>query len=74
MQFSQLNLRLLDTKNSPPGQPRPVFESRAVFEGNADLPAVTPYLVRAVFDGFPGQNGQVRNVRFDSETGALIKK
>ena len=74
VQFSQLNLRLLDTKNSPPSQPRAVFESRAVYEGHADFPVIAPYLVRAVFDGFPGQNGQVRRVKFDSETGALIKK
>ena len=30
--------------------------------------------VRAALDGFPGQNGQVRQVRFDRETGALIRK
>lgn len=74
VQFSQLNLRLLDTRSGPPGQPRAVFESRAVYEGNASLPAVMPYLVRAALDGFPGQNGQVRQVRFDRETGALIRK
>lgn len=71
-----LRLRLLDTKGTPPGKPpRTVFESRALYEGgSADLPPVVPYLVRAVFDDFPGQNGQVRTVKFDSETGALIKK
>ena len=37
------------------------------------LPQVVPYLVRAVFDDFPGQNGRVRVVRFDRETGAVIK-
>jgi hypothetical protein len=45
-----------------------------VYEGSASLPAVMPYLVRAALDGFPGQNGQVRQVRFDRETGALIRK
>jgi len=71
-----LRLRLLDTKGTPPGKPpRTVFESRAIYEGgSADLPPVVPYLVRAVFDDFPGQNGQVRTVKFDSETGALLKK
>ena len=29
--------------------------------------------VRAVFDDFPGQNGRARVVRFDRETGAVIK-
>ena len=73
---NSLRVRLLDTQGTPPGKPpRTVFESRAVYEGGSgDLPLVVPYLVRAVFDNFPGQNGQVRVVKFDSETGALIKK
>lgn len=70
-----LRLRLLDAQASPPGQLRTVFESRALYEGDSDsLTAVVPYLVRAVFDDFPGQNGQVRTVEFDRKTGALIKK
>jgi Domain of unknown function (DUF4136) len=78
VQISSLNLRLLDTKvaaqGNQPGKPRTVFESRAMYEGdNGDLPAVMPYLVRAVFDGFPGQNGKTRTVRFDSKTGELLK-
>ncbi|WP_228778615.1 MULTISPECIES: DUF4136 domain-containing protein [unclassified Polaromonas] len=73
---TNLRLRMMDTKDTPPGKPpRTVFESRAVFEGGTgELPLVVPYLVRAVFDDFPGQNGQVRVVKFDSETGAVIKK
>jgi Domain of unknown function (DUF4136) len=73
---NSLRLRLLDTQRTPPGkQPRTVFESRAMYEGGSgDLPLVVPYLVRAVFDDFPGQNGQVRVVKFDSKTGAVIKK
>lgn len=79
VQISALTLRLLDTKvaaqGSQPGKPRAVFESRAIYEGdNGDLPAVMPYLVRAVFDGFPGQNAKTRTVRFDSKTGEQIKK
>lgn len=70
-----LRVRLLDTQANPPGKPRSLFESQAVYEGaSANLPLVVPYLVRAVFDDFPGQNGQVRTVQFDSETGAVIKK
>ena len=75
-QTSTLQLRLLDSQGSPPGKPRPVFESRAVFEGEGrsdQLPQVVPYLVRAVFDDFPGQNGRARVVRFDRETGAVIQ-
>ncbi|WP_229676398.1 DUF4136 domain-containing protein [Polaromonas eurypsychrophila] len=74
VQFNQINLRILDNQGSPPGQPRAVFESHAVYEGQATLPTMAPYLVRAVFDSFPGQNGQVRHVKFDRETGAVIRK
>ncbi|OGA97561.1 MAG: hypothetical protein A3E79_08460 [Burkholderiales bacterium RIFCSPHIGHO2_12_FULL_61_11] len=74
VQISNLRLRILDTKGSAPGQPRPIFESRAVYEGEAiDLSVLVPYLVRAVFDELPGQNGQVRTVQFDRKTGALIR-
>lgn len=71
----RLRVRLLDSKGSPPGQTRTLFESRAVYEGNnPDLPVLLPYLVRAIFDEFPGRNGQVRTVKFDGKTGVLIKK
>lgn len=79
VQFSNLRLRLLDAQVFSPGaatgRPRAVFESRAVYEGsNEDLATLVPFLVRAVFDDFPGQNGRVRNVKFDSKTGAVINK
>ncbi len=32
---------------------------------NSQLPSIMPYLVRAVFDGFPGNNGQVRDVEYE---------
>ncbi len=76
MQVSNLRIRLLDTQGNTPGRPRAVFESRAVYEGdNEDLPDLVPYLVRAVFDGFPGQNGRVKLVKFDgkSDTPAKLK-
>lgn len=43
-----------------------VYRSTAVnvSDGN-DLAAVMPYLAQAVFDGFPGNNGQVREVRYN---------
>ena len=79
VQINSLRLRLLDTKvaaqDAQLSKPRAIFESRAVYEGdNGDLPAVMPYLVRAVFDRFPGQNGKTRTVRFDSKTGAQIEQ
>lgn len=43
-----------------------VYRSSAVSIGNSDnLAGVMPYLAQAVFDGFPGNNGQVREVRYD---------
>ncbi|MES2192228.1 MAG: DUF4136 domain-containing protein [Pseudomonadota bacterium] len=74
LQVSNLRIRLLDTKGNAAGQPRAVFESRAVYEGdNEDLPDLVPYLVRAIFDGFPGQNGRVKVVRFDGKSEAAAK-
>ena len=76
VQIATLQVRILERQGAPAAQPRTVFESRAVYEGrgNSDnLPVLVPYLARAVFDNFPGQNGQVRLVRFDPETGAMIK-
>lgn len=74
LQVSNFKVKLLDAKGFAPGKPRAVFESRAVYEGdNEDLPDLVPYLVRAVFDGFPGQNGRVRLVKFDGKSGAMTK-
>ena len=74
LQSSSLRLRLLDTQGVAPGKPHAVFESTAIHEGvNESLVNLVPYLVRAVFDGFPGQNGRVRLVKFDRETGAVLK-
>ncbi len=74
VQVSNLRLRLLDSQGNAPGRARAVFESRALYEGdNEDLATLVPFLVRAVFDGFPGQNGQVRTLKFDSKTGAVVK-
>ena len=43
-----------------------VYRSSAVCATSGDdLPQVMPYLARAVFDHFPGNNGQVRVVRYD---------
>ena len=43
-----------------------VYRSSAVNESlNDNLIAVMPYLTQAVFDNFPGNNGQVRTVRYE---------
>lgn len=45
-----------------------VYRSSAVSTSDHDnLPAVMPYLARAVFDGFPGNNGQVRVISYERQ-------
>ncbi len=52
-----------------------VFEASATSSGsNASLVVVMPYLVRSVFDGFPGNNGQSRQVEFDVDKGVITKR
>lgn len=41
-----------------------VYKSTAV-SSSGSLAEVMPYLAQAVFDGFPGNNGQVRNITYD---------
>jgi Domain of unknown function (DUF4136) len=49
-----------------------VFEASAASRGsNATLSVTMPYLVRSVFDGFPGTNGQSRMVEFDVDKGVV---
>lgn len=74
VQSSALRLRLLDAFANPQ-QPRTVFESTARHEaaGTVALPQIAPWLVRAVFADFPGQSGQVSEVRFDPKTGEVLR-
>jgi hypothetical protein len=52
-----------------------VFEASATSSGaNASLSAIMPYLVRSVFDGFPGTNGQNRVLEFDVDKGVVSKR
>jgi len=75
VQVSSLRLRLLDTQGLAGSSPRTVFESTATHEGRpSPLPSVVPYLVRAVFEGFPGANGRVQVVRFKADTGEVIRQ
>ena len=51
---------------APTGVTRTVFEATAVHDGrDGDLVEVVPYLVRAVFQDFPGANAQVRRITFE---------
>lgn len=45
-----------------------VYRASAVNISDEDnLTAVMPYLAQAIFDAFPGNNGQVREVRYDRQ-------
>ena len=74
VQISSLRLRLLDAAGNPK-QPRTVFEATARHEadGTLPLPQIVPWLVRAGFADFPGENGQVVEVRFDPKTGQVLR-
>lgn len=44
---------------------RDVYQSTAVHNSRTEnLDSVMPYLMQAIFDGFPGNNGQVKEVRY----------
>ncbi|MCJ0765687.1 DUF4136 domain-containing protein [Variovorax terrae] len=67
LQVNRLNVVIRDNLAAPPGGKAPaVFEASAVIQDDApDLAATMPYLVRSVFEGFPGASGQVRVLKFD---------
>ena len=49
-----------------------VFEATATSSGaTATLSVTMPYLVRSVFEGFPGNNGQTRALVFDMDKGQV---
>ena len=50
-----------------------MFDARAEYMGRpVALAAVMPYLIRAVFEDFPGANGQTRQLVFDTQIGELL--
>lgn len=64
VQESRLQVRITAAQ-APTGVARTVFEATAVHDGrDGDLVEVVPYLVRAVFQDFPGANAQVRRISF----------
>lgn len=73
LSLSRLRLRLLDAQADPKA-PRTVYEAQVVHEGDAPLPSVVPWLVRAVFADFPAANGSVRVVRFKPDTGEVLRR
>lgn len=59
-----LSVDVFDGPTYRSGARHKVFEGRAVSDGTGtSMPAVMPYLVRALFDGFPGASGQTVKVQ-----------
>ncbi|NLY65544.1 MAG: DUF4136 domain-containing protein [Alcaligenaceae bacterium] len=57
-----LHVSIRDLNNSG----REVYQATVLADsGKANLIQVMPYLTSSVFDGFPGENGQVRKVKFE---------
>jgi Domain of unknown function (DUF4136) len=49
-----------------------VFEATATSSGsNPTLSVTMPYLIRSVFEGFPGNNGQTRALVYDMDKGQI---
>lgn len=58
-----LEVEMLDGPSMRRGQPNQVFEGRAINDGRSRaLPEVMPFLVAALFDGFPGLSGQTLTI------------
>lgn len=74
VQQYRLRLRINDRGQSTAAAAPTVFEASASYTGQPlALPVVMPYLVRAVFDDFPGANGKTQQVIFDSKTGERLQ-
>lgn len=57
-----LTVTLYDLKDAG----KEVYRATAVHRSEDDtLDLVMPYLMQAIFDGFPGNNGQVREINYD---------
>ncbi|MFV0601823.1 MAG: DUF4136 domain-containing protein [Brachymonas sp.] len=74
VQQYRLRLRISDRGQSTTAAAPTVFDASASYTGQPlALAAVMPYLVRAVFDDFPGINGKAQQVIFDSKTGERLE-
>lgn len=66
----RLEMDIVDGSAYRDGATRKRFEGRALSEGvSRALPPVMPYLIAAMFDGFPGISGQAVIVRVPQQTG-----
>lgn len=76
VQVSSVRVRIQESASAPGARARSVFDAKAVHQGGEarELPQLVPFLVKAVFDGFPGANGQVRQLQFDADTGQPVRR
>lgn len=44
-----------------------IFESQAEYKGNLPLQTVMPYMIKSIFSGFPGKNGETIQVKLPIE-------
>ena len=62
-----LSVRIVDQQRKPAADSVAgpvVFEAAAQYAGGpVAMPQLMPYLLRSVFDGFPGKNGEVRQLQ-----------
>jgi len=66
VQVSKVSLTVTISDNQRQGAQ--VYKSTAVSAASSDnMVEVMPYLARAVFDGFPGNNGEVRDITYDRQ-------
>ncbi len=58
-----LELRLIDRKAFTEGKMKVVYEGKVVSSGSSgQLPVVLPWMIKALFEDFPGKSGTVRKV------------
>lgn len=74
VQQYRLRLRINDRGQLAAATAPTVFDASTSYTGQPlALPVVMPYLVRAIFDDFPGANGKTQQVIFDSKTGERLQ-
>jgi hypothetical protein len=76
VQVSSVRVRIHESALAPGVRARSVFDATAAHQGgeSRELPQLVPFLVKAIFDRFPGANGQVRELQFDVETGQPVRR
>jgi hypothetical protein len=61
----RLKVTVLDNRKRLSGQTEPVYEVTVTSRGTTEnLGTVMPYLVRAMFEEFPGRNGETRSYEY----------